>query len=195
MGRVKTRLARTIGDQNALQIYLELQRITQKNVEILGGGIFRQLFYTDFINFDDNFDNALYEKYVQRGDDLGERMYNAFQQIFENDPDGTALIIGSDCPDLTTEIVETAFQNLKTHDFTLGRAEDGGYYLLGMTSAAFLTAKNLFFDMIWSVDSVADQTLTRIYEAQKTVALLPTLSDVDEEKDLTPALRKILFFE
>ncbi|MFM2268093.1 MAG: hypothetical protein RL757_1534 [Bacteroidota bacterium] len=195
LGKVKTRLAKTIGPQNALNIYLKLQEMTRNVVEILGGGQnqpTRSLFYADFINNDDEFKNHLYQKYLQTGDDLGERMQHAFETIFTQTDARRALIIGSDCPTLDATILKDAFEKLETHDFVIGRAHDGGYYLLGMTAQQLPNAPTLFQNMEWSVASVADETLKRIKNIEKTVAFVKTLHDLDEEKDLTPELRAYL---
>ncbi len=195
LGNVKTRLAKTIGQQNALNIYLKLQEMTRNVVEILGGGQndrTRSLFYADFINNDDEFDNNLYQKYLQNGNDLGQRMLAAFETVFTQSNVQRAIIIGSDCPTLDATILESAFQQLETHDFVIGPAYDGGYYLLGMNAAQMKNAPTLFHNMQWSVPSVAEETCKRIQDIEKTVAHLKTLHDLDEEKDLTPELQAYL---
>jgi uncharacterized protein len=183
LGKVKTRIAQTLGDEKALEIYLELTEITRKNVLSLRGtkqaGLSRHVFYSDFYNHSDDWANNTFQKHVQRGNDLGERMFNAFADILKTHP--KAIIIGSDCPDLTAEILTTAFEQLDTHDFVVGPSTDGGYYLLGFGAANL--SDLLFKNMAWSTDSVLPTTLKRIEEAEKTVFLLPELTDIDEEKD------------
>ena len=189
LGKVKTRLARTVGDAKALDIYLELTRITRENVLKLSGkarkstnilrGVKRHVFYSDFVNSSDEWANNRFTKHVQTGDDLGERMSNAFSDILKTHKN--AVIIGSDCPTLTTEIMELAFAQLETHDFVVGPSTDGGYYLLGFGQN---NINNFVFDnMTWSTDTVLPTTLNRIEEHGKTVCLLPALTDIDEEKD------------
>ena len=178
LGKVKTRLAKTVGDEKALDIYLQLSEITRKNAQILRG-VNRVVFYSDFHNPDDEWANDVFQKHVQSGDDLGERMFNAFVEVLETNEN--AVIIGSDCPTLTVEILESAFEKLKTHDFVIGPSTDGGYYLLGF-------GKNnltgfVFKNMDWSTDKVLSTTLLRIKKQTKLVFLLPELTDVDEEKD------------
>ena len=178
LGKVKTRLAKTVGDEKALDIYLQLTEITRKNAEILRG-VNRVVFYSDFHNPDDEWANDLFQKHVQSGDDLGERMFNAFADVLKTNEN--AVIIGSDCPTLTAEILELAFEKLATNDFVIGPSTDGGYYLLGFGK------KNLtdfvFKNMDWSTDKVLSTTLLRIKKQAKTVFLLPELTDVDAEKD------------
>jgi uncharacterized protein len=185
LGKVKTRIARTVGDEKALEIYLELTEITRKNVLILRGPS-RHVFYSDFYNHSDDWANNKFQKHVQSGDDLGERMANAFSDMLKTHQN--AVIIGSDCPTLTAEILESAFEQLKTHDFVVGPSTDGGYYLLGFgqnTGGDFV-----FKNMDWSTESVLPTTLKRIEENGKTVFLLPELTDVDEEKDWEAFLKK-----
>jgi uncharacterized protein len=178
LGKVKTRLARTVGDEKALHIYLELTRITRQNAKILRG-VSRHVFYSDFYNHDDEWAKNMFQKHVQSGSDLGERMSNAFFDILKTHK--RAVIIGSDCPTLTTEILELAFEKLKTHDFVVGPSTDGGYYLLGF---GHNNMNNFVFkNMDWSTDKVLPTTLKRIEDNGKTVFLLPELTDVDEEKD------------
>jgi uncharacterized protein len=191
LGKVKTRLARTVGDEKALDIYLELTHITRENalklseirnpkseIDILRG-VQRHVFYSDFINSSDEWANNRFTKHVQTGDDLGERMSNAFSDILKTHKN--AIIIGSDCPTLTTEIMEMALTQLETHDFVVGPSTDGGYYLLGFGQN---NVNNFVFEnMDWSTDKVLPTTLERLKERGKTVFLLPELTDIDEEKD------------
>jgi rSAM/selenodomain-associated transferase 1 len=178
LGRVKTRLAKTVGDEKALEIYLELTAITRKNAKILRG-VNRYVFYSDFYNRDDEWPNSAFQKQVQSGDDLGERMFNAFSTILKSSD--KAVIIGSDCPTLTADILEKAFDALENHDFVVGPSTDGGYYLLGFGQQNL--SDLVFKNMDWSTDKVLPTTLKRIEEAEKSVFLLPELTDVDEEKD------------
>ncbi len=188
LGKVKTRLAKTVGDEKALDIYLELSKITGENCQMLLQGtqllrgqsaIQAYVFYSDFINKNDDWANDIFEKAVQSGDDLGDRMLNAFTFILQKHP--KACIIGSDCPTLSVAILETAFEVLDKNDFVVGPSTDGGYYLLGMNATS--PPQYLFENMDWSTENVLPETLKRIIEQGKTVALLPELTDVDDEKD------------
>ena len=191
LGKVKTRLAKTVGDEKALEIYLELSKITRENCQILSqrtqilrgqSTIQPYVFYSDFINKNDDWANDIFEKAVQSGDDLGDRMSNAFALILQNH--AKACVIGSDCPTLSTAILESAFEALDSHDFVVGPSTDGGYYLLGIKNTTPQSPLDfLFKNMVWSTENVLLETLKRIKAQQKTVALLPDLTDVDEEKD------------
>ncbi len=177
LGKVKTRLAKTVGNEKALEIYLELSHITRDNASILKN-IQPYVFYSDFIDKNDDWSNDIFEKQVQSGDDLGDRMSNAFKEILQKHP--SVCIIGSDCPTLSVGILNQSFEMLQNHDFVVGPSTDGGYYLLGISSKKY---EFLFKNMEWSTENVLSETLQRIAENEKTVALLPALTDVDEEKD------------
>ncbi len=178
LGKVKTRIAQTMGDEKALEIYLELTKITRENVLILRG-VERALFYSDFYNHNDEWANNQFQKHVQMGVDLGERMFNAFAKMLKTHK--KAVIIGSDCPTLSAEIITLAFKKLDNNDFVVGPSTDGGYYLLGFDDQNL--NDNLFKNMVWSTENVLSTTLKRIEALGKTVCLLPELTDIDEEKD------------
>jgi uncharacterized protein len=176
LGKVKTRLARTLGDAEALRIYhilLEKTRHAAMDCEAT-----RLLFYSDFVDHPDPWPSASFQKMVQHSGDLGARMESAFQVAFESGA-GKAVIIGSDCPELTGETLQQAFDLLDTTDFVLGPVPDGGYYLLGMKSLE----SSVFYDMEWSTETVRAKTIEKIQAVGKTFALLPMLSDVDTEAD------------
>jgi len=174
-GKVKTRLAKTVGDEKALQIYQELLRYTREvSLKVEAD---RFLFYSNFIPDSDHWEIADFKKLVQDGEGLGQRMSNAFQYVFQSH--NRALIIGSDCATLTPDIIQKAYDSLENHSFVLGPAKDGGYYLLGMRD--FDAA--VFENMEYSVASVLDETIKRIKDLGKSYFLLPELSDIDTEED------------
>jgi uncharacterized protein len=179
LGKVKTRLARTLGDEKTLEIYHELSKITRENTKLLRG-VKRCVFYSDFIDKADKWSTKSFEKWVQKGNDLGERMAHAFSSIFENHEQ--VCIIGSDCPTLSPTILQQAFQALDKHDFVIGPSTDGGYYLLGI-SRKVGDFYFVFNNIVWSTDSVLSETVKRISEKDYTLFFLPELTDIDEEKD------------
>ena len=175
-GKVKTRLAATIGDEKALEIY---QILVQHTFDItIALPVNKAVFYSDFLQ-EDIWSPAFYENFVQSGTDLGERMYQAFQQGFATGYE-QVCIIGSDCYELTEQIIQQAFEKLELTDVVIGPAEDGGYYLLGMKGLH----ETIFQNKNWSTQTVLPDTLNNLKDADLTVALLPELTDVDEEKDL-----------
>jgi len=176
LGKVKTRLARTVGDAEALHIYRILLEKTRQAA--LGVQAERWLFYSDFMETGDDWPETHFQKKVQSGGDLGDRMEQAFQQAFDAGA-GKVLIIGSDCPGLTGLLLQEAFDRLDNADFVLGPTPDGGYYLLGMKDLDV----SVFRGIVWSTDTVRTSTLEKIQAAGKTCSLLPELSDVDTEAD------------
>ena len=183
LGKVKTRLAASLGDEKALAIYLRLASHTKS---IAGGvEVDRVVYYSDFIDTEDNWPNALFNKQIQRGDDLGKRMLNAFADGFIADYH-SICIIGTDCFELTSEIITNAFQKLEKMDAVIGPASDGGYYLLGMNSLL----PGVFKNKKWSADSVYAETLSDFKKLGLRCFQLDVLADVDEEKDLPLAMKK-----
>lgn len=177
LGKVKTRLAKGVGDEKALEIYKLLLKHT---LQITGALPFPKfVYYSDGIQEHDLWSHPEYTKRRQTGNDLGERMSNAFQAVFEQGFT-KAIIIGSDCYQLTAEIIQEAVNALQEHPIALGPAFDGGYYLLGMNR--FIP--ELFVNKTWSTDQVAGQTLGDAERLKLPYALLPRLHDVDEAADL-----------
>lgn len=176
-GKVKSRLAAALGDDEALQIYLHLlEKTRQMTLECRAE---RWLFYSDVIQENDAWEADFFRKMQQdQTPDLGRRMQSAFETAFEAGAE-KALIIGSDCPDLSAEILEKAFQALDTNDAVLGPASDGGYYLLGLKTMD----PALFRDITWSTDTVLQKTLEKLENQSKKYTLLPVLSDIDTERD------------
>jgi uncharacterized protein len=187
LGKVKTRLARTMGDEKALEIYTELTHITRENAKILRG-VKRHIFYSDFIDKTDDWSSKMFKKWVQQGEDLGARMANAFSEVFKKHEN--VCIIGSDCPTLSPAILQQASKALNTHDFVVGPSTDGGYYLLGV-SKNVQDFQFIFDNMAWSTETVLAETVKRISAKGKTLYFLPELTDIDEEKDWI-AFQKIL---
>lgn len=175
LGKVKTRLAETLGDQRALAIYLALLTHTREIAEQIDTN--RLVFYSHFVDTDDDWPNESFEKFLQVNGDLGAKIVNGFQKAFEQHKQ--VLIIGSDCASLTVDIVEQGFAALETHDFVLGPALDGGYYLLGMNQFT----PSLFEDIPWSTDQVASLSLDKMKTLGGSCRLLPTLSDIDYAED------------
>jgi hypothetical protein len=175
LGKVKTRLAKDLGPEEALRIYLKLLGHTRKVAQSVP--VDRYLFYSHFVDREDSWPGSDFKKFPQASGDLGDRMLQAFDQAL-SDSDA-AVIVGSDCPGLNTAILETAFEQLKQHDFVIGPAMDGGYYLLGMKKMA----SSLFLNISWSTDQVFAETTGRMQALGATYYVLPTLSDIDYAAD------------
>ena len=176
-GKVKTRLAASIGEEKALEIYMLLLQKTRESIRNLP--LVKVIYYSNFIDHADQWDNQVFDKALQQGDDLGERMFNAFQSGFTAGYKFVG-IIGSDCPDISPPLLLDAFEKLKSCDLVIGPAKDGGYYFLGMNRLY----KSLFFNKSWSTNRLLQETLATAKQLKLKISLLQTLSDIDEEKDL-----------
>ena len=177
LGKVKTRLAKTIGDEKALYIYkLLLEQTFQVTLPVLAE---KKLYYSEFVQNMDQFNDLVYEKHIQSGDGLGSKMYHAIKHSFAEWAD-KVILIGSDCFELNSGIIEEAFKALEESDYVLGPAKDGGYYLIGMKELNL----EVFQNKEWSTENVFLDTLLDIKNQGKSHYLLPTLSDVDVEEDL-----------
>lgn len=181
-GKTKSRLIPALGKQGAARLQREMTAHTldwagdilrrdDADVEVLFEGGDRQRMKACFGN---SF------TYRPQGDgDLGRRMARAFHESFQA---GTTrvVIVGSDCPGVTPELVRTAFDRLSNHDLVLGPAIDGGYYLLGLRS----DIPQLFDDVPWGTDEVLKRTLYEAARLGLSVAQLEPLADVDRPEDL-----------
>ena len=176
LGKVKTRLAATIGNAKALEIYKKLLDHTRAEATKANCEVFVFLTETDEEKFWEGFTCQL-----QNGENLGEKMEHAFNMIL-NKGYKECIIVGSDCPGLNVEIIDSAFENLRLKEIIIGPAEDGGYYLLGIKKMY----SSLFRNKNWSTESVFLDTLLDIKKLGLSYHTMPILNDVDEEKDIPP---------
>lgn len=118
LGKVKTRLAKTIGDEAALDVYKHLLNHTKQVTKNLSCD--KAVYYSVKVRENDIWDATTYQKHLQNGNDLGIRMLNAFQQAFSTGYE-KVVIIGSDLPDLTSEHINEAFEKLNSNDVVMGQ--------------------------------------------------------------------------
>lgn len=175
LGLVKTRIAAEVGDELALSVYTELLRHTRNVAEQVDCD--RLLFYTDEVVTDDEWSHELFNKHIQVEGDLGQRMMSAFETALRDHEQ--VIIIGSDCAQLSADIIVDAFSTLDDHDAVIGPTYDGGYYLLGLKSME----PTIFQNMVWSTDTVCAETINRLQKANKDCAKISTLSDIDHWSD------------
>jgi rSAM/selenodomain-associated transferase 1 len=175
LGKVKTRLAKSIGDVSALTIYKLLLKHTATVLHDLSFD--KVVYYSEKVEENDFWEARLFEKKRQKGADLGKRMQHAFETAFEKGYQ-KVLIIGSDLFDLKSIHITTAFDALENHDLTIGPSLDGGYYLLGMKELYPAVFKN----KKWGTDSILENTLKDLQ--QQNVKLLEALNDIDTFEDL-----------
>jgi rSAM/selenodomain-associated transferase 2/rSAM/selenodomain-associated transferase 1 len=182
-GRVKTRLAATVGPHRAARIYRDMGK---RVVDRLRGGSFRvRICFAPADarpEMEDWLGSQGMEFQPQSGRELGERMRSAFKEAFEETD--RVCIVGTDVPALHRGLVERALDELNEVDAVFGPALDGGYYLLALRRPA----PELFHGIPWSTPSVLQRSLERAGALGLQVALLPALADVDREEDLPPEL-------
>lgn len=176
IGNVKTRLAKVIGDEKALSYYSIFLAIVHSYTKDLPC---QKIVYWDggIPSFHPFFDDDFFHEQQPDGD-IGFKMSMAFKK--ELGRFDSVCIIGTDCLELTKEILLSAFEKLDNHDLVIGPAKDGGYYLLGMNQFE----ADLFKGIKWSTDSVLRQTLERIISLKLSYKKLIELNDVDTYEDL-----------
>ncbi|WP_248724110.1 TIGR04282 family arsenosugar biosynthesis glycosyltransferase [Seonamhaeicola sp. ML3] len=174
LGKVKTRLAKTIGNQGAFEVYSELVKITEKALEQLNTD--KRIYFSEAV-VETKWPGQY--KTVQQGVDLGERMKNAFLDGF-NDGYERVILIGSDLPDIQTKHIQNGFTALNETDTVFGPAEDGGYYLVGMNNMHEL----VFDNKPWSQSNLLQETLKELENNKITYKTLETLNDIDTFEDL-----------
>ena len=183
-GKVKTRLAATVGNEAATDIYRKLLSHTHEVTLPLSCDRF--VFYADEIKLNDIWEDKNYQKVVQQGQDLGARMQHAFEWVFELGYT-SICIIGSDCMEITEALLRSAFDALTHNDVVIGPSADGGYYLLGMKKSI----PELFVNKPWSTTKVFELTMEDIINQQLRFQQLDTLRDIDTEEDWNQHVNKI----
>ncbi|WP_026754966.1 TIGR04282 family arsenosugar biosynthesis glycosyltransferase [Sediminibacter sp. Hel_I_10] len=175
LGKCKTRLAKTIGDDAALKVYKHLLAHTAEVSKQVKADRF--VFYSEAINVNDIWDPAYFNKKRQEGQDLGARMQHAFSELFQSGYE-KVCIIGSDLLDIDADIINSAFEHLNTHDVVIGPAQDGGYYLLAMKTLY----QEVFQNKEWGTETVRAETLKDLQNSN--VFLLKELNDIDTFEDM-----------
>ncbi|MEQ9620104.1 MAG: TIGR04282 family arsenosugar biosynthesis glycosyltransferase [Deltaproteobacteria bacterium] len=182
-GKVKTRLAEDLGAERAAAIYSYMAETVINNV-CNTANYWTEIFF-DPPEKDKEIRSWLGntpDSYLpQQGHTLGEKISNAFRTVFSGVSD-RAVIIGTDCVDVSADTVAYAFECLRHHDLVVGPADDGGYYLLGLKSYE----PEIFRNIDWSTDQVLKQTIERIKERGLSFFMLETLMDIDTVFDLGP---------
>ena len=196
-GRVKTRLAATLGDESACELYQiflfhllkTVVSVTEQTTVVFSPAI-QQADFRAAISAD-----WLLEP--QSEGDLGDRMRNFFSnRLPSNDSDSGSstvqqatkvIAIGADCPQLPASEIQAAFDLLDHNDVVIGPSTDGGYYLLGMQGSLV----EVFDGIDWSTSAVLPQTIERLKQQNKTHALLVERTDVDDQHDLQQLLAEL----
>ncbi len=185
LGRSKTRLAATIGDENALKVYIKLLDHTYLISNKINSD--KYLYYDKVTENKLDWKEGNYVTAYQVDEDLGMRMKEAFNDLFSKGYK-QVVIIGSDCYELSKELLEAAFDVLNTNEAVIGPAKDGGYYLLGLTKLI----PELFTEIAWSTENVFNSTIKILQNKKITYKKLPVLSDIDIEEDLPDDIKKLI---
>jgi rSAM/selenodomain-associated transferase 2/rSAM/selenodomain-associated transferase 1 len=187
-GKVKTRLIPVLGPEGSCKLH---RLITEKTLQQLkeyasfpsiglevrfDGG--NKTLMKDWLGSDLNFRS-------QGQGDLGVRLERAFREAFQSEIN-RVVIVGSDCPGLTAEILRKAFDGLTDHDLVLGPARDGGYYLVGLSRQL----SPLFADIPWGTEKVFSKTCEIANKLGLKQTILEPLDDIDRPEDL-PVWEKI----
>lgn len=178
-GKVKTRLAKDIGAERAANIYKSL---AEKIIRKTSHNSYKQhIFYTPFSKKEEIQKWLInsYRFYPQKGEDLGQKMFNAFLEVF-NRGFRKAICIGTDVPHLTRKIIIEAFAKLEKNETVIGPSTDGGYYLIGMTKSM----EEIFSNIDWGTDRVLSQTIDILKELDLNYSILDEIPDIDNIEDL-----------
>jgi uncharacterized protein len=181
-GNVKTRLISAVGAVGAALFHRQMTIQVVDRSRALPSDVPVKI----AVHFDGDNDRQMSDwlgtdlAYYSQGDgDVGERMARSFTTACQSN--GSVVLIGTDCPELTTEILAKAFDLLQSgRDLVLGGAVDGGYYLIGMRDYH----PELFVDIDWSTDRVLQQTVAIANHLNLSIGYLPTLTDIDRPEDL-----------
>jgi uncharacterized protein len=181
-GKTKTRLIPVLGAEGAA----DLQRRMAEHVLVQAQDLAARREVSLEVCYEGG-DEALLSRWLgsrfsyceQRAGDLGIRMHAAFKEAFLKGSE-KVLIVGTDCPGLTDNILETAFEELREHDVVLGPARDGGYYLIGLKRLC----PSLFHDIQWGTHEVLARTLEVAHRNGLSVKLVDLMNDVDRPEDL-----------
>ena len=181
-GKVKTRLAKNMGNKFAVSFF-----------RVCAEHIFRQLLKVKetgpelflFCSEENEIEQVMkwagnnFKYYSQQGSDLGIKMFNAFNTVFKKGYK-KVIIIGTDSPDVSMNIIQSAISALDNFSVVIGPANDGGYYLLGFKSKLI----DLFSGIEWSTNSVLDNTIEKLKDSKVNYFMLDELTDIDTLEDL-----------
>ncbi|MDF2158003.1 TIGR04282 family arsenosugar biosynthesis glycosyltransferase [Algoriphagus sp. CAU 1675] len=174
-GQVKTRLASVLGEDKALEIY---EKLVERTLKACHGVIAEKfLYYSDFIPEESRQLNGFHFR-VQSSGDLGAKMDQALSDII-GEGFSRVLLIGTDCAEMSSEVLNQGLDLLQENEVVLGPAEDGGYYLVGSRKPV----PGIFENMTWSTDSVYQETIERLKSLKIKYGVLPVLMDVDVPED------------
>lgn len=177
-GKVKTRLARTIGSTQAASLYrswigtvldaLQGLRQTIRMTCLFDGGALES--FREWHRLADVW-------WPQSTGDLGDRLLAGFISAFELG--GPVVAIGTDCLEIDTALVLLAFEKLANHEVVFGPTPDGGYYLVGTAELR----PRLFQSIRWSSRFTLSDHILRCREEDWSVRMLPMRHDIDTSEE------------
>ncbi len=180
-GKVKTRLAKAVGDGLTLELYECFIRDMLDKLESLPYSLHLFVTPSDKMTAMRRWLDKDAALHAQVGHDLGVRMQKAFEEMFQKDYE-SCVLIGCDFPDLPAAVLHRAFEKLKSAEAVIGPTRDGGYYLMGFQRSRF--CKSVFHNIEWSTDTVFEKTMAIFKRENVRVAMVRQWWDVDEPKDL-----------
>lgn len=182
-GKAKTRLIPALGAVAAAELHRQMTERTLTQVQLLQQSYpltVEVWFAGGDLNQMQSWLGEALQYQPQPDGDLGHRMAQAFQSAFDQNIKA-AVIIGTDCPELSAELLTKAFQALQQTDLVLGPANDGGYYLIGLRRFV----PQLFQSIAWSTERVFQQTIDIANRLNVSHTCLPVLTDIDRPEDLS----------
>ena len=191
-GKTKTRLIPELGAEGAalLQKRLTERVVLQGHLLAQRTGIHTTVYYSGGSRAQMTAWLGSLDCIAQADGDLGQRMHTAFVDTFAGTT-ATAVLIGSDIPDITADLLQQAFSSLLTRQVVIGPSQDGGYYLIGLHAhLAEHILPLLFARMQWSTGDLLTATTRRLKEHGYSWATLPTLRDIDVPADLPLAEKR-----
>lgn len=186
-GKVKARLAQSIGEDAATGLYQAFILDTLATAQAITIPFHIAVHPPETQEKLANWLGPSHRYFLQRGADLGERLQNGFMTMF-GQKYNQVIALASDCPDLPVEILKQAVSNLQTHKAAIGPAPDGGYYLIGFSKDSFVP--DAFKGISWSTETVFQETMAKIEAESKDVYMLPEWQDIDTKTDLQEFYRK-----
>jgi rSAM/selenodomain-associated transferase 1 len=178
--QVKSRLAATLGEGFATNFYRCCTEHIVQETGLIRSPVQRHVFYTT--GDEDAVRHWLGHRFhfAPQGEGaLGERLEHIFATVFSQGAE-RAVVIATDVPELSRDIMNEAIAALDSADLTIGPCRDGGYYLLGMKSPH----PELLGDIPWSTERVYEETVRRVRAGGLSLHVLPVLRDIDTENDL-----------
>lgn len=180
-GLVKSRLAEHTGFQGALFLYRAFVADILLALKETGVDIRIYFYPSEYASLVRRWLGDDTRLFAQKGADLGLRMYNAFCQSALDGYD-RMILVGSDIPHLSGEIIADAFSGLLTHHAVIGPAMDGGYYLIGFNKETL--SGDAFTNITWGGPDVLEKTRHRLNQNNHPVYMLTPLHDIDTWEDL-----------